>query len=69
MNTGIPAVNNGNGWALARFEITAGDLKASPPMPLNWPRDRVPSPEEWDRIEEARRIREARYLKQEMSHV
>lgn len=66
MNTGIPAVS-GEGAMGALEHVSTPYKLASPPMPLNWLRDRVPSPEEWDRIEEARRIREARYLNQEIA--
>lgn len=61
-NTGYPAVSSeGAAGALTPFEITGCDLKLNPEKPSTWPRDRVPTAEEWARILDLRaRIAERR---------
>ena len=67
MNSGRPAVNGeGAEGAIQPFEVTARDLKADQfadagnmvPFPPDWPRTRRPTPEEWARIQAARRVNE-----------
>lgn len=62
MNTGTPAVSGEGAMGVitphVRTADHVGDVNEVIPFPEDWPRTRRPTPEEWARIQAARRMNE-----------